>query len=92
MRRFVTFVALLLFTLPFGIAISGCSKKTTVVYCNGGDSGAVVGQLTTITLTPKLYGISLNQAAIGQITAPTARWTARAPRCPRVPIPTRRRI
>jgi len=71
MRRFVTFVALLLFTLPFGIAVSGCGKKTTVVFCNGGDSGAVVGQLTTITLTPKLYGISLNQAAIGQITAPS---------------------
>jgi hypothetical protein len=71
MRRFVTLVALLLFTLPFGISISGCGKKTTVVYCNGGDSGQIVGQLSTITLTPKLYGISLNQAAIGQITAPT---------------------
>ena len=53
MRRFVTLVVLLLFTVPFGISISGCAKKTTVTYCNGGDSGPVVGQLTTITLQPK---------------------------------------
>ncbi|CAN5713238.1 hypothetical protein BH10ACI4_BH10ACI4_38050 [soil metagenome] len=72
MRRFVTLVALLLFTVPFGISISGCSKKTTVTYCNGGDSGPVVGQLYAITLQPKLYGISLNQSQIGQVSTPAA--------------------
>ncbi|MDW5266331.1 MULTISPECIES: YncE family protein [Acidobacteriaceae] len=73
MRRFVGLVILLLFTIPFGISISGCAKKSAaVVFCNGGDSGPQVGQLTTITLTPKVYGISLNYGAIGQITAPAA--------------------
>jgi hypothetical protein len=73
MRRFVGLVVLLLFTIPFGISISGCAKKSaTVQFCNGGDSGPQVGQLTTITLTPKVYGISLNYGAIGQITAPAA--------------------
>ncbi|HWZ50225.1 MAG TPA: hypothetical protein VNW54_02055 [Granulicella sp.] len=71
MRRFVTVLALLLFTIPFGISINGCSKQTAVVYCNGGDTGLAVGQLQTITLQPKLYGISLNQAQISQVTAPT---------------------
>jgi trimeric autotransporter adhesin len=73
MRRFVGLVILLLFTIPFGISISGCAKKSaTVAFCNGGDSGPQVGQLTTITLLPKVYGISLNYGSIGQITTPTA--------------------
>jgi hypothetical protein len=73
MRRFVTVVALLLFSVPFGISINGCGKKgATVVYCNGGDSGVAVGQITTITLQPKIYGISLNQAEISQASTPAA--------------------
>jgi len=72
MRRFLTLVFLLLFTIPFGVSISGCSKKEPVVYCNGGDSGAVVGQIFTITLQPQIFGISLNQGEIGQVTTPTA--------------------
>jgi hypothetical protein len=72
MRRFVTLVFLLFFTVPFGISIAGCSKSTPVVFCNGGDSGPVVGQLFAITLQPKLYGISLNYSEIGQVSSPSA--------------------
>lgn len=72
MRRFFTLVVLLLFTIPFGISISGCSKTSVVVYCDGGDSGVQVGQLTTITLQPRIYGVSLNYAQIGLINTPSA--------------------
>jgi len=72
MRRFVTLVFLLLFTIPFGISISGCSKKTSVTFCNGGDSGPVLGQVKTISLQPIIAGISLNFAQMGQVSAPTA--------------------
>jgi hypothetical protein len=72
MRRFVTLAVLLLFTIPFGVSISGCSKSSPVVFCNGGDSGPVVGTAQTITLLPKIYGISLNQGQIGQVSTPTA--------------------
>lgn len=72
MRRFVSLAVLLLFTIPFGVSISGCGKKTAVVYCNGGDTGPVVGQVTTITLLPRIYGVSLNQGQIGQVATPTA--------------------
>jgi hypothetical protein len=72
MRRFVTLAVLLLFTIPFGVSISGCSKSTPVVYCNGGSSGPTVGTVQTITLLPKIYGISLNQEQIGQVSTPTA--------------------
>jgi trimeric autotransporter adhesin len=73
MRRFVGLVILLLFTIPFGISISGCAKKSaSVQFCNGGESGPVVGQVTTITLSPKVYGVSLDYGAIGQISPPTA--------------------
>ena len=41
-------------------------------FCNGGDSGIITGQVTSITLTPIVYGISLNYAEIGQISTPSA--------------------
>jgi trimeric autotransporter adhesin len=72
MRRFVTLAVLLFFTIPFGVSIAGCSKKAPTVFCNGTDSGIPVGQVTTITLSPALTGISLNFAQIGQVSTPTA--------------------
>ena len=72
MRRFVTLAILFLFTIPFGISISGCAKKTVTVYCNGGDSGVPVGQVTTVVLQPRITGISLNFGVIGQSGNPTA--------------------
>ena len=71
MRRFVTLVFLLLFTIPFGISISGCGKKSPITYCTG-SSGPIVGQATTVTLTPRIFGISMNFAQIGQVSAPSA--------------------
>jgi trimeric autotransporter adhesin len=72
MRRFVTLAILVFFTIPFGVSISGCSKKSPTIFCNGGDSGIPVGQVTTITLDPRLTGISLNFAQMGQVSAPVA--------------------
>jgi trimeric autotransporter adhesin len=72
MRRFVTLAVLLLFTVPFGVSISGCSKKSPTIFCNGSDSGIPVGQVTTITLSPAITGISLNFAQIGQVSTPVA--------------------
>lgn len=72
MRRFFGLVVLLLFALPFGVSISGCSKKAAPVFCNGGNSGVTTGSVTTITLLPKVFGVSLNFAEIGQVGTPTA--------------------
>ena len=72
MRRFVTLAVLLLFSIPFGVSISGCAKNAAPVFCNGGDSGATTGQVSSITLTPIVYGISLNFAEIGQVSTPSA--------------------
>jgi hypothetical protein len=72
MRRFVTLLVLLLCSVPFGVSISGCSKSAAPVYCNGGDSGVQTGQVTTISLTPIVYGVSLNYAEIGQLNTPSA--------------------
>jgi len=72
MRRFVTLVILLLFSIPFGVSISGCSKTIApTIFCNGGDSGLTTGTATEITILPKIYGYSLNYAEIGQISTPT---------------------
>src|ERR1700722_9447256 len=72
MRRFFSLVVLLLFAIPFGVSISGCHKTVAPTFCNGGDSGVTTGTVTTITLLPKVYGISLNYAEIGQISSPTS--------------------
>jgi hypothetical protein len=70
MRRFVSVFALLFFAIPFGISINGCGKKTAITYC-AGDSGVSVGQVVSITLQPKIYGISINQAEISQTSSPS---------------------
>ena len=72
MRRFVSVVALLLFAIPFGVSINGCGKKTTVISCSDTSTGIPVGQITTITLQPKVYGVSINQGQISQVSRPTA--------------------
>jgi hypothetical protein len=72
MRRFVTLVVLLLFAIPFGVSISGCSHNAAPIFCGKGDSGLTTGQVTTITLTPIVYGVSLNFAEIGQLNTPSA--------------------
>ncbi len=73
MRRLLTFVVLVLSSLPIGISVAGCSKGVSVTYCNGADTGPVVGQVATIDLEPRATGISLNQGQIGSVGTPTAR-------------------
>jgi hypothetical protein len=68
-RRFVSLAVLLLFTVPFGLSVVGCGHKTAPVqYCNASDSGPIVGQVASITLSPTLavVGESLNYGQIGQ--------------------------
>ena len=71
MRRFVTLFALLFLSIPFGISIAGCGKQQSVVFCVG-NSGPVVGQTQTITLSPNVFGISLNAGQFGQTPTPSA--------------------
>jgi hypothetical protein len=67
-RRFVGLAVILFFSIPFGLSVTGCGHKTAAAqYCNAGDSGPVVGQVASITLSPSLatIGESLNFAQIG---------------------------
>ena len=55
--------------VPVGLSVTGCGHKSApVVYCNAGDSGPVVGQVASISLSPVLatVGESLNYGQIGQ--------------------------
>ncbi len=71
MRRFATFLVLMLFSVPLGISITGCAKKTTVTYCNASTgAGVVVGQLNRLVLQPITFGVSLNYGQIGQVSTP----------------------
>jgi len=68
-RRFVGLIALSFFALPLGLSVVGCAHHSApAVFCNGLDSGPVVGQVAKITLSSSLAttGESLNFAQIGQ--------------------------
>jgi len=56
------------------MSVSGCKKALAVDYCDAGDSGPVVGQVATITLSPTLatVGESLSFGQIGQALSATA--------------------
>ena len=71
MRRFITLFVLILCAVPFGVSVSGCSRKSAPTFCSG-DSGVVIGQATTISLQPAVTGVSLNYAEIGSISQPSA--------------------
>ena len=66
-RKFVGLAVLLFFSVPFGLSITGCHHAVAVEYCNAGDSGPILGQVASITLSPSLAttGISLNYGEIG---------------------------
>jgi hypothetical protein len=69
-RRCVGLAILLFFTVPFGLSLIGCGHHNApAVFCNAnGNSGAVVGQAFTITLSPTLAttGESVNYGQIAQ--------------------------
>ena len=75
MRRFVGLIVLLFFALPLGLSVAGCgSKSAPIQYCSAGDSGPVVGQVASITLSANLAttGESLNFGQIGQALSASA--------------------
>ena len=82
MRRFVTLVFLLFFTVSFGVSISGCAKKTSVTYCNGLGFGTIVGQTSKILLSPQNIGISLNYGEMGSVSHPSATDCKNSPTSP----------
>jgi hypothetical protein len=58
-----------------GLSVTGCGHHAApVVYCNAGDSGPVVGQVATITLSTSLAttGESLNYGQMGQALSASA--------------------
>lgn len=74
-RRFAGLVVLLFFALPLGLSVTGCGHKSAPVqYCSAGDTGPVVGQVASITLSPTLAttGESLNYGQMGQALSASA--------------------
>lgn len=60
--------------MPVGLSVVGCARKSTTVYCNAGDSGPIVGTVSSISLAPTLTisGESLNYGQIGGALNATA--------------------
>ena len=72
MRRLFSLALLLAISVPVGVSVSGCAKGSPAEFCNGASSGMMTGQVDTINLEPRLYGISLNYGETGQVGNPSA--------------------
>jgi trimeric autotransporter adhesin len=71
MHRFLTFVVLLLLTVPVGLSIQGCANKNSD-YCNGSGYGYTNGQPVSISLQPQTTGLSVAYSQTAQLQAPSA--------------------
>ena len=71
MQRYLALLALLVFSLPVGLSISGCTTNVGA-FCNGLGYGLKTSAVSAIDLEPKTTGISLSWGQTGQITQPTA--------------------
>ena len=71
MQRFLTFVVLLLLTVPVGLSIQGCANKNSN-YCNGSGYGYLKTQPVSISLQPQTTGLSVAFSQTSQLQAPSA--------------------
>jgi trimeric autotransporter adhesin len=71
MQRFLTFVVLLLLTVPVGLSIQGCANKNAS-YCNGSGYGYLKDQPVSISLQPQTTGLSVAFSQTSQLQAPSA--------------------
>jgi trimeric autotransporter adhesin len=71
MQRFLTFVVLLLLTVPVGLSIQGCANKNSD-YCNGVGYGYTNGQPVSISLQPQTTGLSVAFSQTSQLQAPSS--------------------
>jgi trimeric autotransporter adhesin len=71
MQRFLTFVVLLLLSVPVGLSIQGCANKNSN-FCNGQGFGYNNSQPVSISLQPQTTGLSVAFAQTSQLQAPSA--------------------
>jgi trimeric autotransporter adhesin len=71
MQRFLTFVVLLLLTVPVGLSIQGCANKNSD-FCNGVGYGYNNTQPVSISLQPQTTGLSVAFSQTSQLQAPSA--------------------
>jgi YVTN family beta-propeller protein len=71
MQRFLTFVVLVLLTVPVGLSIQGCANKNSE-YCNGAGYGYLKSQPISISLQPQTTGLSVAFSQTSQLQAPSA--------------------
>jgi hypothetical protein len=71
MQRFLTFVILILLTIPVGLSLQGCANKNSD-YCNGAGYGYNNTQPVSISLQPQTTGLSVAFSQTSQLQAPSS--------------------
>ena len=73
MRRYLILAFLFCLTLPFDLAVTGCSRNPAANFCENIGYGTSNAGVTSITFGPATTGISLPYGEIGTPTAPSAK-------------------
>ncbi len=71
MQRFLTFVVLLLLTVPVGLSLQGCANKNAD-FCNGVGFSYNTTQPVSISLQPQTTGLSVAFSQTSQLQAPSS--------------------
>lgn len=72
MRRYLILAFLFCLTLPFDLAVTGCTRNPAANFCDNIGYGTSNSGISSITFGPASTGISLPYGEIGTPTAPSA--------------------
>lgn len=73
MRRYLILAFLFCLTIPFQLALTGCTRNPAANFCDNLGYGQSNSAIASITLGPATTGISLPYGEIGTPSAPTAK-------------------
>lgn len=73
MRRYLILAFLFCLTLPFDLAVTGCTRNPAANFCDNLGYGTTTSAIASITLGPAITGISLPYGEVGNTSAPVAK-------------------
>ncbi len=73
MRRYLILAFLFCLTLPFDLAVTGCTRNPAANFCNNLGYGAKNTAVASITLLPNTTGLSIPYGETGNTNTPTAK-------------------
>jgi hypothetical protein len=73
MRRYLILAFLFCLTLPFDLAVTGCTRNPAANFCDNLGYGTTNSAISSISFGPAITGISLPYGEVGTPSSPTAK-------------------